>query len=53
MATGIEFTFTHVAVGTGTSAVNANATAPQNEIARFTIAGGGVIAGAKPSLSMR
>ena len=47
MATGIEFTFTHVAVGTGTSAVNANATALQNEIARFTIAGGGVIAGGK------
>lgn len=47
MATGIEFTFTHVAVGTGTSAVNANATALQNEIARFAIAGGGVIAGGK------
>lgn len=47
MATGIEFTFTHVAVGTGTSAVNANATALENEIARFTIAGGGVIAGGK------
>ena len=47
MATGIEFTFTHVAVGTGTSAVNASATALQNEIARFTIAGGGVIAGGK------
>jgi len=42
MATGIEFTFTHVAVGTGTSAVNANATALQNEIARFPIAGGGI-----------
>lgn len=47
LATGIEFTFTHVAVGTGTSAVNANATALENEIARFTIAGGGVIAGGK------
>jgi hypothetical protein len=47
MATGIEFTFTHVAVGTGTSAVNANATALENEIDRFTIAGGGVIAGGK------
>ena len=42
MATGIEFTFTHVAVGTGTSAANANATALENEIARFTIAGGGI-----------
>lgn len=47
LATGIEFTFTHVAVGTGTSAVNANDTALQNEIDRFTIAGGGVIAGGK------
>lgn len=47
LATGIEFTFTHVAVGTGTSAVNANATALENEIDRFTIAGGGVIAGGK------
>lgn len=42
MATGIEFTFTHVAVGTGTSAVNANATALENEIDRFPIAGGGI-----------
>lgn len=47
MATGIEFTFTHVAVGTGISAVNANDTALQTEIARFPIAGGGVIAGGK------
>ena len=42
MATGIEFTFTHVAVGTGTSAVNANDTALQTEIDRFPIAGGGI-----------
>lgn len=47
LATGIEFTFTHVAVGTGTSAVDANDTALQTEIARFPIAGGGVIAGGK------
>lgn len=41
-ATGIEFTFTHVAVGTGTSAASAANTALENEIARFPIAGGGI-----------
>lgn len=45
MTTGIEFTFTHVAVGTGTSAVTAAATALENEIARFPIAGGGIVTG--------
>ena len=45
MATGIEFTFTHVAVGTGTSAVTAAATALENEIDRFPIAGGGIVTG--------
>lgn len=47
LATGIEFTFTHVAVGTGTSAVNSTATALENEIARFPIAGGGINTGGK------
>ncbi|PTQ87083.1 hypothetical protein [Agitococcus lubricus] len=47
LATGIEFTFTHVAVGTGTSAVNSTATALENEIARFPIAGGGINSGGK------
>ena len=45
LATGIEFTFTHVAVGTGTSAASAAITALENEIARFPIAGGGMVAG--------
>jgi len=45
LATGIEFTFTHVAVGTGTSAASAASTALENEIARFPIAGGGMVAG--------
>jgi hypothetical protein len=45
MTTGIEFTFTHVAVGTGTSAVTAAATALENEIARFPIVGGGIVTG--------
>lgn len=45
MATGIEFTFTHVAVGTGTSAASPTDTALENEIARFPIAGGGVVTG--------
>ena len=44
-ATGIEFTFTHVAVGTGTSTATAAATALENEIARFPIAGGGIVTG--------
>lgn len=44
-ATGIEFTFTHVAVGTGTSAASAANTALENEIARFPIAGGGMVTG--------
>lgn len=45
LATGIEFTFTHVAVGTGTSAVDSTATALENEMARFPIAGGGINTG--------
>jgi len=45
LATGIEFTFTHVAVGTGTSAASAASTALENEIARFPIAGGGMVTG--------
>lgn len=44
-ATGIEFTFTHVAVGTGTSVASAANTALENEIARFPIAGGGMVTG--------
>ncbi len=45
LATGIEFTFTHVAVGTGTSAASAASTALEHEIARFPIAGGGMVTG--------
>jgi hypothetical protein len=45
MTTGIEFTFTHVAVGTGTSAASAANTALEHEIARFPIAGGGMVTG--------
>lgn len=45
LATGIEFTFTHVAVGTGTSAASSADTALEHEIARFPIAGGGMVTG--------
>lgn len=45
LATGIEFTFTHVAVGTGTSAASVADTALEHEIARFPIAGGGMVTG--------
>lgn len=44
-ATGIEFTFTHVAVGTGTSAASSADTTLEHEIARFPIAGGGMVTG--------
>jgi len=44
-ATGIEFTFTHVSVGTGTSIATSAVTALENEIARFPIAGGGIVTG--------
>ena len=46
-ATGIEFTFTHVSVGTGTSIATSAVTALENEIARFPIAGGGIVTGGK------
>ncbi|TQC96405.1 hypothetical protein FK216_12005 [Moraxellaceae bacterium AER2_44_116] len=46
-ATGIEFTFTHVAVGTGTSAASSADTALEHEIARFPIAGGGMVTGGR------
>ena len=47
LAVGVEFTFTHVAVGTGTGPASSGDTALENEIARFPIAGGGINTGGK------